>query len=389
MTNISASANSNGLILIVDDVPQNLQILRSTLQKSNYRIAAANNGEVALRYLQKNVPDLILLDVMMPMINGFDVCKQIKEQERLKDIPVIFLTARTEKDDVITGFNAGGVDYITKPFNMSELMSRVKTHISLKKARDTILKMNERLIALNTEKTELMHITSHDLKNPLTAILMHAQSLKDLNPSESENFESGEAILRSGSKMLGIITNLLDIQRLEAGQEDSTPELVDVTELISQTLKEHQSHAKRKAIDLQWAPKNELFFTESNWRLLQQIIDNLLSNALKYTPPNGKIMIDIQTHSEQTLCLSIEDNGPGFTSQDRQYLFQKFARLSARPTADEDSTGLGLSIVKHLCELLEIEIELKTQPGEGSQFTLILPRKIFDMEAAERDFTSP
>jgi two-component system, sensor histidine kinase and response regulator len=387
LTSLSTPA-TDGLILIVDDVPQNLQVLRSTLQKAHYRIAAANNGEVALRYLQKNIPDLILLDVMMPVLNGFEVCRQIKAQEHLKDIPVIFLTARTEKEDVITGFEAGGVDYITKPFNMSELMSRVKTHISLKNARDTILKMNESLIALNEEKTELMHIASHDLKNPLTAILMHAQSLKDLNASDSGAFESGEAILRSGSKMLDIITNLLDMQRLEAGKEDSTPELIDVIELVSQVLKEHQAHAQKKQIHLEWNPQNELFFTESNWRLLQQILDNLLSNALKYAPPKGHVTVSVQLGARETLNLSIQDNGPGFTAKDRERMFQKFARLSARPTADEDSTGLGLSIVKRLCELLSIDIALETQPGEGSCFTLILPRKVFDMEAAERAFTS-
>ena len=316
MTSLSAPT-TDGLILIVDDVPQNLQVLRSTLQKSNYRIAAANNGEVALRYLQKNTPDLILLDVMMPVINGFEVCKQIKAQDHLKDIPVIFLTARTEKEDVVKGFEAGGVDYITKPFNMSELISRVKTHISLKNARDTILNMNESLIALNEEKTELMHIASHDLKNPLTAILMHAQSLKDLNPIESESYEGGEAILRSGSKMLDIITNLLDMQRLEAGQEDSTPELIDIIELVSQVLKEHQSHAQKKQMHVQWNPENELFFTESNWRLLQQILDNLISNALKYTPPGGNITVDVQAGPESSLRLSIQDSGPGFTPEDQ------------------------------------------------------------------------
>lgn len=388
MTNTSTSSPPDGLILIVDDVPQNLQVLRSTLQKSNYRIAAANNGEVALRYLQKNTPDLILLDVMMPIINGFEVCKQIKAQEHLKNIPVIFLTARTEKEDVVKGFEAGGVDYITKPFNMSELMSRVKTHISLKNARDTILKMNQDLVALNEEKTELMHIASHDLKNPLTAILMHAQSLKDRNPEGSENFEGGGAILRSGSKMLDIITKLLDIQRLEAGEEESTPELIDVIELVSQALKDHQNHAQRKHITLQWSPQNELFFTESNWRLLQQVLDNLLSNALKYTPCKGQVTVDIQPGEDQTLRLSIADSGPGFTPEDQQRMFQKFARLSARPTADEDSTGLGLSIVKRLCELLGITLELSTQAGKGSCFTLILPHKVFDLEAAEQAFHS-
>ncbi|MEZ0372644.1 MAG: response regulator, partial [Candidatus Sericytochromatia bacterium] len=111
--------SDRGLILVVDDVPQNLQVLRSTLQKEGYRIAAANNGQVALRYLQKEIPDLILLDVMMPEINGFEVCREIKAQEAFQDVPVIFLTARTEVEDVIAGFDAGGVDYITKPFNMA------------------------------------------------------------------------------------------------------------------------------------------------------------------------------------------------------------------------------------------------------------------------------
>lgn len=115
----------------------------------------------------------------------------------------------------------------------------------------------------------------------------------------------------------------------------------------------------------------------------------MISNALKYAPPKGHVIVDVQPGSENTLNLSIQDNGPGFTAEDRQRMFQKFARLSARPTADEDSTGLGLSIVKRLCELLEIELELETQPGEGSCFTLVLSRKVFDMEAAERAFTSP
>ena len=372
---------SKGLILIVDDVPQNLQVLRSTLQKADYRIAAANNGEVALRYLQKNTPDLILLDVMMPVLNGFEVCQQIKAQEHLKDIPIIFLTARTEKEDVVSGFEAGGVDYITKPFNMAELMSRVKTHIELKQARDTILNINQELVELNEEKTELMHIASHDLKNPLTAILMHAQSLIDRSTDDAENLESGEAVLRSGKKMLDIITNLLDIQRLEAGKESYNPELIDLIELVSQSLKDHQRHAKNKNIDLQWQPENDLFFTESDWRLLQQILDNLLSNALKYSPPGTCVRVELTASQDQEqVYLAITDSGPGFTEKDRQQMFKKFARLSARPTAGEDSTGLGLSIVKRLCSLLGVELELDSAPGEGSCFRLVLPRQSFDLD---------
>lgn len=378
---------NKGLILIVDDVPQNLQVLRSTLQKADYRIAAANNGEVALKYLQKNTPDLILLDVMMPVLNGFEVCAQIKNQAHLAHIPVIFLTARTEKEDVVSGFDAGGIDYITKPFNMAELMSRVKTHIDLKHARDTIININEELVQLNEEKTELMHIASHDLKNPLTAILMHAQSLIDRSAEDPENLESGQAMLRSGKKMLSIITNLLDIQRLEAGQENRTNELIDMIELVSKSLKDHQRHAQQKGIKLHWEPANDLFFAENDWRLLQQILDNLLSNALKYSPPQSQVRIAL-TGEEDTLKLAIEDSGPGFSETDRRNMFKKFAKLSAKPTGGEDSTGLGLSIVKRLCDLLNISLHLETEMGNGSTFTLELPRKTFDLEQAEKDFIS-
>ncbi len=377
--------NHRGLILIVDDVPQNLQVLRSTLEKENYRIAAANSGEVALRYLQKKTPDLVLLDVMMPIMNGFEVCQKIKAQEPLAHVPVIFLTARTEKEDVVAGFESGGIDYITKPFNTAELLSRVKTHIELKRARDSIENYNRELQSLNDEKTEIMDIAAHDLKNPLTAILMHAQALMDRNEAEGENHKSGQAIQRSGEKMLGIVSNLLDMQRLESGKEDADIELVDLVETVGQLIKDHQAHATKKQIDLRWQASDDILFAETDWRLLQQALDNLLSNALKYSPHQSQVSVSVKPYRNgETECvaIAIQDSGPGFSETDREQMFKKFARLSARPTGDEDSTGLGLSIVKRLCELLQLELKLETSE-QGSCFTVLLPRKTFELDLTE------
>lgn len=364
--------SDKGLILVVDDVPQNLQVLRSTLQKEGYRIAAANNGQVALRYLQKEVPDLILLDVMMPEINGFEVCREIKSQDAFKDVPVIFLTARTEVEDVIAGFDAGGVDYITKPFNMAELLMRVKTHMELKQARDQLLAYTEELKALNEEKTEFMAIASHDLKNPLTAVLMHAETLSTDPESRPHLQERGSAIVQSGQRMMDIITNLLDINRLESGRLEPQQELFDVQDLLTELVLNQERVAKAKNITIDWKPADDLLLLRTDWQLFSQVMENLLSNAIKYSPSNTTVTVSVS--DGETVTCSITDQGPGFTPEDQAKMYRKFSRLSAKPTAGEHSTGLGLSIVRKLTRLLGAELHCETAPGQGTRFSVTMPK---------------
>lgn len=364
--------SDKGLILVVDDVPQNLQVLRSTLQKEGYRIAAANNGQVALRYLQKEIPDLILLDVMMPEINGFEVCREIKSQEAFKDVPVIFLTARTEVEDVIAGFDAGGVDYITKPFNMAELLMRVKTHMELKKARDQLIAYTDELKALNEEKNEFMGIASHDLKNPLTAVLMHAETISTDPDSPLSLQERGTAILMSGQRMMDIITNLLDINRLESGRLEPQSELFDVQDLLTELVLNQERQAKSKNIKIDWKPADDLLLLRTDWQLFSQVMDNLLSNAIKYSPSNTTVTVGVS--DGDTVTCYVRDQGPGFTPEDEANMYRKFARLSAKPTAGEHSTGLGLSIVRKLTRLLGAELLCETAPGKGTSFSVTMPK---------------
>lgn len=365
--------SDKGLILVVDDVPQNLQVLRTALQKEGYRIAAANNGQVALRFLQKEIPDLILLDVMMPEINGFEVCRQIKSQPAFESVSVIFLTARTEVEDVIAGFDAGGVDYITKPFNMAELLMRVKTHIELKQARDKILAYNQELKELNEEKNEFLGIASHDLKNPLTVILMQADTIAHDPECAPALQERGEEIVHSAQRMMDIIRNLLDINRLESGRLEPESELFDVHELISELVWQKETLAQAKQIQLEWQPLDELLLVQTDWQLFQQIIENLLSNAIKYSPLGSTVRIGLESEADSVTCF-IADQGPGFSQADQAKMYKKFARLSARPTAGEHSNGLGLSIVHKLAGLLGAKIRCETSPGQGSCFYISLPK---------------
>ena len=364
--------SDRGLILVVDDVPQNLQVLRSTLQKEGYRIAAANNGQVALRYLQKEIPDLILLDVMMPEINGFEVCREIKAQEAFQDVPVIFLTARTEVEDVIAGFDAGGVDYITKPFNMAELLMRVKTHMDLKHARDQLLAYTNELKGLNEEKSEFLSIASHDLKNPLTAVLMHAETIATDPESSQPLQERGTAILQSGRRMMDIITNLLDINRLESGRLEPELEIFDAQDLLTELVLNQERLARAKNIGIDWKPADDLLLVRTDWQLFAQVMENLLSNAIKYSPSGTTITVGVIDGTE-IICY-VRDQGPGFTPEDQVKMYRKFARLSAKPTGGEHSTGLGLSIVRKLTRLLGAELRCETEPGQGSTFSVTLPK---------------
>ena len=183
--NIDVIEDNIPLILIVDDIQKNLQLLANTLYDAGYEIAMAESGKEALEFLKDTLPDLILLDVMMPELSGFEVCKILKEDDRTKSVPVIFLTAKVETDSIIEGFELGAVDYVTKPFNSSELLSRVKTHVELKRSRDKLIEYNIELIKLNKTKSEFLGIAVHDLKNPLQGVMSFSDLLlQKFNESE-------------------------------------------------------------------------------------------------------------------------------------------------------------------------------------------------------------
>jgi signal transduction histidine kinase len=382
-------------VLVVDDVPDNVQFLASRLRNKGFQVAAASNGIDALAAVAAVKPDLILLDVQMPEMDGFEVCQRLKANDETASIPVIFLTARTEIEDVLEGFNVGAVDYVGKPFQMAELLTRVRTHLELKYSQDLLRRtnvelaaLNSKLIALNAEKNEFLSVAAHDLKNPLGSIRWLAELLRD-GGQQSEVYTKSllSEIIQTADRMVGIIKNLLDINAIEQGVVNNERSVVNLVIVAADIVANFTASARAKDIELileNTVPAaSALVLCNADW--LFQALENLVSNAIKYSPLGKRVRVRVHMDNgdsdgepgiKELLAVSVEDEGPGIRSDERERLFTKFARLSAKPTANEHSTGLGLFIVKKLVESMDGSVRYAPNKPAGSCFTVVLPRAL-------------
>ncbi len=375
-------------ILIVDDILENLQVLRGRLRLKGYELREASSGRDALQYLNDaleyldGLPDLMLLDVQMPEMDGFELCRQIKANMRLAAIPIIFMTARGEMDDIVEGFTLGAVDYVVKPFNASELLTRVKTHLDLKFSRDALQRNNELLEKLNREKSEFMSIAAHDLKNPLATIRWLTDVLKSGTLPPDKATETLDNITYAADRMFRLVKNLLDVNAIEeaslVGQYGHEKiihlpsELVNAVFVTAGVLGNYEDAARQKRIKTSFSNKAQNARVSINAEVLTQILDNLISNALKYTPSEGSIAITTE-NVHDSLQIIVEDTGVGVSPDDVERLFTKFGRTSSKPTAGEDSTGLGLFIVKKLTEAAGGTVSYEPSQTKGSRFIIAFP----------------
>ena len=366
------------VVLIVDDQAENLQVIGNMLAEENYKKALATNGFEAVDIARKLLPDLIILDVMMPEKDGFSVCQDLKTDERTQNIPIVFVTAKSQLEDKIKGFEFGGVDYITKPFKNEELLARIKTHIELKRSKDLIISQNKKLQKLIDEKNEFLSITAHDLKNPLQVMVGFSKLMEENTNdfSEAEIKEFSRDIRESGEAMYRIITDLLIINKAEEGNLRINSEKFDLNMLISKTVDYLKIRSEEKNInfDIDFCCEQLIIISDSD--KVQQIIMNLLSNAIKFSQFNKKIIIRtsvIEEGIDKAAKIEIIDEGPGLTEEDKELLFMKFARLSAVPTNNEGSTRLGLSIVKKFVDYLHGNVYAVSEFGNGTNFVVELP----------------
>jgi len=361
------------LILIIDDIPQNLQLLGTILKKKNYEVAVATGGQQALQALENIRPDLILLDIMMPEMDGYEVCRRIKERETTRHIPIIFLTGKTETDDMVRGFKIGAADYVTKPFNASELLARVNTHLDLKRSHDLLQEKNRELEEINASKDTFFSIISHDLKNPFTGLLNLTQILRDdlddLGNGEIREF--ADLINDSAVQFYKLLQNLLHWARLERGQMEYNPQKVDLKELVGQSLNLFSANADDKQIQLE----NEVYeqaVVKADPHMLDTVIRNLLSNAIKFTPEGGKVAVTC-TEAEGRVILSVHDTGVGIPPEQQAKLFKMGEVYTTEGTREEKGTGLGLLLCKQLVEKNEGRISIDSTPGEGTTISVDLP----------------
>ncbi len=380
----SNCSSTRSHVLVVDDIPKNLQVVGTMLRNAGYELMPATSGADALEVGRVQLPDLILLDLMMPEMDGLEVCRRLKADALTRPIPVIFLTASNEMEHLVQGFEVGAVDYVTKPFNPPELLARVRTHLELKHARDTIVRYGQELSRLNEEKNEFMGIAAHDLRNPLGAITGYAEMVLEevgsLPPSASESWarvgkevtDCAGRIQETSKRMAEMVQNLLDANRIERGEMQLNLASLDLSQAVAAVLETQRPRAVAKQQTLHWQNEAGPVSVLADATVLTQVIENLVSNAVKYSPTGKNIYVRLRRLPEGTRC-EVQDEGPGLSAEDQKKLFGKFARLSAKPTGGEHSTGLGLSIVKKMVEAMNGKVWCESELGKGATFVVQFP----------------
>ena len=377
------------LILTVADTPENLQVLGTTLRQEGYRILLAQNGLQALEVTGKVIPDLILLDVMMPEMDGFETCRRLKESPETQGVPVVFLTARMEAEDIIEGFELGAVDYITKPFNAAELLARVKTHTTLRqlqvhleqlvdeRTRDlqqtvkALEQAREAAEGANRAKSEFLAKASHELRTPMNGIIGFTELLQDTTLDSEQQELLGYASV-SANRLLGVIEDILDYTEAEAGKQERKPVDFSTKETIEKVLETLKLRADEKGLGLQWevqsgAPETLVGHPE----VLQHALMKLVDNAIKFTEEGGvavAVAVDTQTAEQVSLQFSVADTGIGIPREKQDLIFEGFAQADGSRTRPYEGMGLGLAIARQFVGMMGGRIWVESTLGQGSTF---------------------
>lgn len=365
-------------ILVVDDVLENVEVLINILKRQGYAVSVAEDGKTALQKVKAEKPNLILLDIMMPGgMDGFELCRHIKADDDTGDIPVIFVTALSETETIVRGFEVGGVDFITKPFRAREVMARVRTHLTLQQQKDEIRRLREQdrryYEKLSQIKDDVMHMTSHDLKNPLNNVKSAVALLRRYGRVDDDTGAYYlDVIEESTRQMHGLIDGILDLAKLETGQS-LQHEAIHLRPLLESILSVFDFQAHEQDIELRYQPPPDDLTIYADAERLEQAIQNLLSNALKYTDPGGSVSLAAETGGNHVL-LSVQDSGIGVPKEDIPHLFDKFYRVNADGgKSDAEGTGLGLAIVKSIVEQHGGQVWVESEVGQGTRFNIQLP----------------
>ena len=354
-------------ILVVDDNPTNLRVLVGLLSAQGYKTLVATSGERALSQLELSHPDLILLDVMMPGIDGFETCRRIKGDPATAEIPVIFMTALSDTEHKVAGFKAGAVDYVTKPFQQDEITARIGTHLTLEAQRRALKE-------INATKDKFFSVIGHDLRGPFTVLLGFAEILadptRDLTPEQRQRFAA--LIYQSARNAYNLLENLLDWARWQRGVMESNPCKIDLQHAVEETLGLLTQTADNKKIALvREIPADTFVIADAN--MLSTIVRNLISNALKFTPEGGLVTVRAATDA-QSVVVSVADTGAGIGPGEQAHIMRGSNPLSTKGTDGETGTGLGLLLCREFTSRQGGEFWLDSEVGRGSTFFFSLPR---------------
>jgi two-component system, sensor histidine kinase and response regulator len=360
-------------VLIVDDEPHNLQLVAEILRLEGMPCILAIQGDEAIEVAREQQPALILLDIMMPGLDGLTVCKILKSDEATKSIPVIFLTAATEISDLVSAFAAGGVDYIKKPVIREELLARVQTHISLNQAR-------QQLKALYQQKTDLLTTLAHDVKNPTGAIeglaTLMMEDIKEGSYDSRELYSMLEMTSQCARGMTEFVNDILDEETRTQGEiPELTEAQINVAEILTHLVKLNAVQSNEKEIRLTYEPTFKPMVHISR-RILTGMFDNIISNAVKYSRNNSEVIVHLVPSESQPngFRFEVHDSACLISPENRETLFKKFVKGTETPIGKSSSHGIGLAIVKRLVDLCHGDIGVRERVGgEGNVFYLEIP----------------
>lgn len=365
-------------ILVVDDNPANLGVLYQFLTRVGYRVLASQDGESALEMAEREQPDLILMDVMLPGEDGFAVCRRLQQNSKTDQIPVIFVTALTQVEDKLTGFEAGGVDYITKPFQREEVLARIGAHLTIKKQA-------EELSRANASKDRFFSILAHDLRGPFGGLLNATELLATSAEamSQSQVQEMARSVHGSAKQTYDLLEKLLEWSRLQNNTIRPEPSEFNLALAVRETAEIYETSLAEKSIALDL----ELEETEirADRYMFETTVRNLLNNAIKFTPDGGHIRIESGVkHGEA--WVSVVDDGMGMDQETVERLFDVGQSSRREGSRGETGSGLGLLLVSEYVEKNDGSIEVESEEGKGSAFTFTVP---LSADEAERRSTTP
>lgn len=359
------------LILVVDDNPLNVEPLCELLAAMGYRVDQALDGRTALRIARERLPDLILLDVMMPGMNGFEVCDELKRDPVTERIPVVFVTALSETEDKLRGIEVGGDDFLTKPFNRPILLARVRSLLRLKAARDEVEASYRKLQALERLKDDLMKMIVHDLKSPLTGIMGTIEMALDNELGDIS--DELRALLRDGmsrgTEALQLMDDLLELTRLEESRVNLALEPVHVGLLLDSIAEEWRVRVEQQGcrIEKQIASEREVPMDQ---HLVRRVFSNLIGNALRHGGEDIAIQLSVADERENGACFTVRDDGIGIPPAYHDLIFRKFGSVrEVKP----GNTGLGLTFSKLAVEAHEGRIWVESDTGQGAAFHFTIP----------------
>ncbi len=389
------------LILIVDDNPTNIKVLSSFLKENGFKVLVFRDSESTLQMVPKISPDLILLDVMMPEIDGFELCRRLKESPATQDIPVIFMTALSDTVDKVKGLTIGGVDYITKPIQYEEVLARINVHLRLYSLTKQLQESKQAAEAANFAKSEFLANMSHELRTPLNSILGFAQILQRSKTMTDEELDNIRIIYQSGSHLLTLIDDILDLAKIEAQKMELDPTDFPFPSFLRGVVEICRIRAQQKGISFTYQPTFQLPTTiHADEKRLRQVLINLLVNAIKFTNRGGIIFkVEVLENGESGIrnCedfnqianlqskiqnpkskiqnwkirFQVEDTGVGMTSEQLEKIFLPFEQVGNTHYKAEGA-GLGLAISQKLIQMMGSTLQVTSQPGVGSIFWMDL-----------------